>query len=130
MDDYAQRYPTNVLDIASFLVRLSGRCSIYPKFISSSSQSRDTDLDKALPRVVHYAAGECLTKYNICEIFGNILKLPISHIIRDSSVPTDAVARPRDCHLSTEETVELVGDLDCSNFEDWWSRYLTSTQAQ
>jgi len=111
MDDYAQRYPTNVLDIASFLVRLS-------------------DLDKPLPRVVHYSASECLTKYSMCEIFGKILDLPINHIIRDSSVPADAVARPRDCHLSTEETAELVGDLGCSKFEDWWSTYLTSTQTK
>lgn len=88
----------------------------------------DTDLDKAIPRVVHYSAGECLTKYSICEIFGKILKLPINHIIRDSAVPADAVARPRDCHLSTDETVELAGELGCSNFEEWWSKYLTSAQ--
>lgn len=90
--------------------------------------SPDTGSDKAFPRVVHYSANECLTKYTMCEIFGKILKLPINHIIRDSAVPADAVARPRDCHLSTGETVELVGDLGCSNFEDWWSKYLTSTK--
>jgi len=111
MDDYAQRYPTNVLDIASFLVRLS-------------------DLDKSLPRIMHYSAGECMTKYNMCEIFGKTLNLPIGHIIRDSAVPKDAVARPRDCHLSTEETEVLVGDLGCSKFDDWWSDYLTSTQTK
>lgn len=80
--------------------------------------------------VVHYSADECLTKYNICEIFGKILNLPISHIIRDNSVPADAVTRPRDCHLSTEETVELVGELGCSDFEDWWTKYLTSAQTK
>ena len=69
-----------------------------------------------------------MTKYNICEIFGKILNLPINHVVRDSSVPADAVARPRDCHLSTEATVELVGDLGCSNFEDWWYKDLASTQ--
>jgi len=109
MDDYAQRYPTNVLDIASFLVRLS-------------------DLDKPLPRIVHYSADECLTKYNICEIFGKVLNIPITHIIRDSSIPADAVARPRDTHLSTEETVALVGNLGCSNFQEWWSKHLESTK--
>ena len=128
MDDYGQKYPTNVLDIASFLVRLSGRCSILP--FAFSLHNGDIDLDKALPRVIHYSAGECVTKYNICEIFGKILDLPISHIIRDNSVPSDAVARPRDCHLSTEETVELVGDLGCSNFEDWWYKHLASTQTK
>lgn len=89
-----------------------------------------TDLDKPLPRVMHYSASECFTKYNMCETFGRILNLPISHIIRDSSVPADAVARPRDCHLSAEETVQLIGDLGCSNFEEWWSKYLTSTQTK
>jgi len=111
MDDYAQRYPTNVLDIASFLVRLS-------------------DVDKPLPRIMHYSAGECMTKYNMCEIFGRILSLPIGHILRDSSVPADAVTRPRDCHLSTEETEALIGHLGCSKFEDWWFTYLTGTQAK
>ncbi|KIJ15886.1 hypothetical protein PAXINDRAFT_168868, partial [Paxillus involutus ATCC 200175] len=109
MDDYAQRYPTNVLDIASFLVRLS-------------------NLDKVVPKVMHYSASECLTKYKMCEIFGKILDCPISHIVRDSSVPADGVARPRDCQLSTEETLELVGDLHCSNFQAWWTKHLTDTQ--
>ncbi|KAG9313538.1 hypothetical protein JVU11DRAFT_5865 [Chiua virens] len=111
MDDYAQRYPTNVLDIAAFLVRLS-------------------DLDKALPRIVHYSGDECMTKYNICEIFARILQLPIGHVIRDSSVPADAVARPRDCHLATEETIALVGNLGCSKFEEWWSDHLKETSAK
>ncbi|KIK92582.1 hypothetical protein PAXRUDRAFT_829813 [Paxillus rubicundulus Ve08.2h10] len=108
MDDYAQRYPTNVLDIASFLVRLS-------------------NLDKVVPKVIHYSAGECFTKYKMCEIFGKILNCPISHIVRDSSVPGDGVARPRDCQLSTEETSELVGDLRCSNFQAWWTKNLTDS---
>ncbi|KAF9219504.1 NAD(P)-binding protein [Gyrodon lividus] len=109
MDDYARRYPTNVLDIASFLVRL-------------------LNLDKVLLPVMHYSASECFTKYKMCEIFGQILGRPISHIIRDSSAPMDGVARPKDCQLCTEGTVELVGDLHCSNFEEWWTKHLTDTR--
>lgn len=111
---------------SSFVCRVGAQSHPSPFLLHTS----DTDIDKVLPRVVHYSAGECLTKYSICEIFGKILKLPINHIIRDSAVPADAVARPRDCHLSTDETVELVGDLGCSNFEEWWSKYLTSTQTK
>ena len=128
MDDYAQRYPTNVLGIASFLVRLSGGCPT--SSLACCPHDWDAESDKAIPRVVHYSGNECLTKYNICEIFGKILNLPINHIIRDSSVPADAVVRPRDCHLSTEETVALFGNLECSKFENWWSTYLTSTHTK
>lgn len=85
-----------------------------------------TALDTPIPRIVHYSADECLTKYAICEIFAHILHLPIDHIIRDSAVPKDAVTRPRDCHLSTDESVALVGDLGCTRFQDWWSTHLSA----
>jgi S-adenosylmethionine synthetase len=127
MDDYAQRYPTNVLDIASFLVRLSSTSCLRTPFLSLTEINL-ADLDKVVPKVMHYSASECLTKYKMCEIFGKILDCPISHIVRDSSVPADGVARPRDCQLSTEETLELVGDLHCSNFQAWWTKHLTDTQ--
>jgi S-adenosylmethionine synthetase len=77
---------------------------------------------------MHYSASECMTKYKICEIFGKVLERPINHIVGDSSVPADGVARPKDCRLSTEETVELLGELNCSNFEEWWTKYLADTR--
>ncbi|KAH7906989.1 hypothetical protein BJ138DRAFT_1174741 [Hygrophoropsis aurantiaca] len=110
MDHYASRFPTNVEDIASFLVRLSA-------------------LDTTnIPPILHYSGEEKFTKYEICEIFGRVLDLKIDHIIADSSAPTGAGAttRPKDCQLDTRETKQLLeGDLRCSSFEAWWKRHLS-----
>ncbi|KAG1846042.1 NAD dependent epimerase/dehydratase [Suillus subalutaceus] len=108
MDDYAIRYPTNVLDIASFLVRLT-----------------DLSFD-ALPPILHYSAHESFTKYQMCKIFADILGLnSMNHIKPVSTPPTGAGAtsRPYNCHLSTAETEKLL-PLECTGFRTWWKEYL------
>ncbi|KAF4618725.1 hypothetical protein D9613_010169 [Agrocybe pediades] len=109
MDHYATRYPTNVVDIANFLVHL-------------------TELKKPIPPILHYSSDEPFTKYEICLTFAKILGLPHKHIIPDSEPPTGAAvtSRPRDCHLYTKETEDLglEGGLGLSLFEEWWSQYL------
>ncbi|KAF8586591.1 NAD(P)-binding protein [Ramaria rubella] len=105
MDHYATRYPTNVLDIAAFLVRLAA-------------------LTRPLPRILHYSAAEPFTKYEICLIFALILGVPHAHIIPDAEPPTGAGAttRPRDCHLDCTETEALgiEGGMGLTGFEEWW----------
>ncbi|KDR80310.1 hypothetical protein GALMADRAFT_242662 [Galerina marginata CBS 339.88] len=106
MDHYATRFPTNVLDIADFLVRLAG-------------------LKNPIPPILHYSSDEPFTKYEICLTFAKILGLPHKHIIPDADPPTgEAVTtRPRDCHLYTKETEDLgvEGGLGLSLFEEWWT---------
>jgi S-adenosylmethionine synthetase len=109
MDHYATRYPTNVVDIAGFLVRLTG----------------DKD---PIPPILHYSADEPFTKYEICLTFAKILGLPHKHIIPDAEPPTGegATTRPRDCHLYTKETegLRIEGGLGLSLFEEWWTEHL------
>ncbi|KAF8068757.1 hypothetical protein FPV67DRAFT_1668830 [Lyophyllum atratum] len=113
MDHYATRWPTNVVDIAHFLVRLSG-------------------YKKTIPPILHYSAAEPFTKYEICLVFAKILGLPHGHIIPDAEPPSGpgATTRPRDCQLYTRETEDLhvteEGDpsLGLSLFEEWWRAYL------
>ncbi|KZW03564.1 NAD(P)-binding protein [Exidia glandulosa HHB12029] len=109
MDHFATRYPTNVVDIAEFLVRLSAH-------------------KKPLPPIIHYSAGEPFTKYEMCLIFSKILGLPHEHIIPDAEPPKGdaATTRPRDSQLSTEETVLLGidGGLGYNGFEEWWTAHL------
>ncbi|KAJ3716817.1 hypothetical protein DFJ43DRAFT_1134532 [Lentinula guzmanii] len=111
MDHYATRYPTNVVDIANFLVRLS-------EFKRST----------AIPPILHYSAAEPFTKYEICLVFAKILNLPHGHIVPDSEAPKgdSATTRPRDCQLYTKETEDLgvEGGLGLTLFEEWWSEYL------
>ena len=112
MDHYATRYPTNVIDIANFLVRLS--------------QHKPS---KPLPPIIHYSAGEPFTKYEICLIFSKILGLAHDHIVPDAEPPKgDAVTtRPRDSQLSTAETelLGIEGGLGYNGFEEWWTVHLT-----
>ncbi|KAH8084359.1 hypothetical protein BXZ70DRAFT_570908 [Cristinia sonorae] len=116
MDHYATRYPTNVVDIADFLVRLSSRPPSEP-----------------IPPILHYSAPEPFTKYEMCLIFAKLLGLPHEHIIPDASAPTGAAAtsRPRDCQLYTRETEDLMekyGGLGWTPFEEWWSSYFQAKQ--
>ncbi|KAI0690892.1 NAD(P)-binding protein [Cytidiella melzeri] len=116
MDHFATRYPTNVLDIADFLVRLSS----LPK-------------TQAIPPILHYSAEEPFTKYEMCLVFAKILGLPHDHIIPDAEPYTGAAAttRPRDCHLYTRETEDLMaanGGLGWTPFEEWWTAHLNKAQ--
>jgi len=116
MDHYATRYPTNVVDIADFLVRLSS----LPSSIT-------------IPPILHYSAEEPFTKYEMCLIFAKILGLPHGHIIPDAEAPKGdaATSRPRDCRLYTRETEDLmdkVGGLGWTPFEEWWTAHLASVQ--
>jgi len=107
MDHYGTRYPTNVLDIASFLIRLSL-------------------LDKPLPPILHYTGIEPYTKYEICLVLANILSVPHTHITPDASVPSPeaAASRPKDCQLSMRVLERLGVDVGGHGFEEWWTEYL------
>ncbi|KAF7351260.1 RmlD-sub-bind domain-containing protein [Mycena sanguinolenta] len=109
MDHYATRYPTCTVDIANFLVKLSA-------------------YKKPIPPILHYSGAEPFTKYEMCLIFAQILRLPHGHIIPDADPPTGtgATTRPRDCQLYTKETEDLglEDGLGLSLFEEWWSEYL------
>ncbi|KAI0763433.1 NAD-P-binding protein [Trametes elegans] len=114
MDHYATRYPTNVVDIADFLVRLG---TLPPS--------------RVVPPIVHYSAGEPFTKYEMCLIFARILGLPHGHINADAEPPKDGTPRPRDCQLYTHETEDLMegyGGLGWTPFEEWWTEYLNKKQ--
>ncbi|KAH9852250.1 NAD-P-binding protein [Lenzites betulinus] len=104
MDHYATRYPTNVVDIANFLVCLT---TLPPS--------------RVIPPILHYSAGEPFTKYEICLVVSRLLGLPHEHIIADAEPPKDGTPRPRDCQLYTRETEDLMegyGGLSWTPFEE------------
>ncbi|KAI9507582.1 NAD-P-binding protein [Russula earlei] len=110
MDHYQTGFPTNVLDIADFLVRLAERPKSAP-----------------LPPVIHYSAEEPFTKYEICLIFARILGLPHAHIIPHAGPPPPgSTPRPRNAQLYLRETEDLgvEGGLGTGGFEEWWVEYL------
>ncbi|KAI0066851.1 NAD-P-binding protein [Artomyces pyxidatus] len=111
MDHFQTRYPTNVQDIAGFLVRLTER-------------PRRT----ALPPILHYSAAEPFTKYEICLVFAGLLGLPHTHIVPELEPPAGATPRPRDTQLYVRETEDLgvVGGLGTCGFEEWWAAHLAA----
>jgi S-adenosylmethionine synthetase len=97
MDHYQTRFPTNVLDIAGFLVRLASK-NILPLF-SAVSQADfalcepERPKGTPLPPVIHYSAEEPFTKYEICLVFARILGLPHAHVIPDAGPPPPGTAQ-------------------------------------
>ncbi|RPD75681.1 NAD(P)-binding protein [Lentinus tigrinus ALCF2SS1-7] len=114
MDHYATRYPTNVLDIADFLVRLSG-----------------LPASRVIPPILHYSAEEPFTKYEMCLIFARILGVPHAHIVADAEPPKEGTPRPQNTQLYVHETEDLMegfGGLGWNPFEEWWTAYLNKKQ--
>jgi len=130
MDHYATRYPTNVEDIAGFLVRAIGTVTNTKMGLNHSFtvDACSPGHRKQLLPILHYSGDEPFTKYEMCLVFAKILGLPHDHIIPDINPPTgaDATARPRDCRLSTRKTedLEIPGGLGLSLFIQWWSSHL------
>ena len=127
MDHFATRYPTNVLDIANFLVRLTGMCRL-ADLSCVWTLKISVGLNKPIPYILHYSGDEPYTKYEICLIFAKILGLPHQHIVPDTEPPSGdaATTRPQNCQLSIKETEDLQveGGLGLSLFEEWWTERL------
>ncbi|KAJ1311672.1 hypothetical protein OPQ81_010146 [Rhizoctonia solani] len=109
MDHYATRYPTNVLDIADFLVKL-------------------TALNKPLPPILHYSGTQPYTKYEICLVLAKILNVPHDHITPDAAHPPPnlAVSRPKNTQLSLSVLEDLGIEPRGRDFATWWEQYLSS----
>jgi len=112
MDHWATRYPTNVEDIAKFLV----------EFIEKHPTQK-------LPSILHFSASEPYTKYEMCLVFAGLLDVPYSHIVPEASepvIPPGGVGRPKDCRLSVRSIEAPVSEgglgmtVDCGLFEAWW----------
>ncbi|KAH9940317.1 NAD(P)-binding protein [Amylocystis lapponica] len=98
MDHYATRYPTNVVDIAGFLARLT-----------------------------------TVTKYEMCLVFARILGVPHAHIVPDAEPPTvrsgdGAPARLPAVHARDGGSVDDVGGLGWTPFEEWWREHIARKQ--
>lgn len=84
-NDYEQRYPTHVDDIAGACLRIAESESL---------------------GIFHWAGGECLTKYGMAVAMADALNLDASKIVRDST-PSQGASRPFDCRLSCQRLEQL-----------------------
>ncbi|KAK9366261.1 hypothetical protein V1509DRAFT_630243 [Lipomyces kononenkoae] len=111
MDNWQIRYPTNTSDIGRVLRDLSDLII------------RER---KEVPPILHFSATQKYTKYEICQIFGDLLGVPTTHLVRVDTVDhsDSIVIRPHDCCLSNKRLGELGIDTSTVDFVAWWKKYL------
>lgn len=110
MDHWAQRYPTNTEDVARVCLDIS------KKYLSNWEALRD------MPKVLQFSSEDRMTKYEICQLFADIMDLPLDGVVAEKAGndPEAAVQRPYDTHLSTKALREIGIDARTQDFKAWW----------
>ncbi|EGS21020.1 dtdp-4-dehydrorhamnose reductase-like protein [Thermochaetoides thermophila DSM 1495] len=111
MDHWAVRYPTNTEDVARVCYDVAVR------YIESGAK-------QSLPRILQFSSEDKYTKYEMCQLFAEIMGLPIDNIEANTegNDPNATVQRPYDCHLSTRALQELGIDVSTQDFVGWWRK--------
>lgn len=81
--------------------------------------------DKAsLPRILQFSSEDRFTKYEICELFAEIMGLSLEGMEanKQGNDPNASVQRPYDCHLSTKALRDLGINVATMDFKGWWRR--------
>ncbi|KAH8591020.1 putative methionine adenosyltransferase 2 subunit beta [Bisporella sp. PMI_857] len=111
MDHWALRYPTNTEDV--------GRVSkdLATKYLGTEDK-------KSLPQILHFSSEDKYTKYEICELFAEIMGLPLEKMEANTegNDPNASVQRPYDCHLSSQALRDLGIPTSTIDFVGWWRR--------
>ncbi|KAI8642932.1 RmlD-like substrate binding domain-containing protein [Parasitella parasitica] len=110
VDNVASRYPTNVEDVGRVLKDLA---------------AAKIENHKDIKGIYHFSGKERVTKYQVCEIIGDILDAPINHLTPQNTVDKAAsVSRPEDSHLSNKRLQENGIDINCVKLATWFSENL------
>lgn len=110
MDDWAQRYPTNTEDVARVCLDVSA------KYLEAGRSRLQ------LPRILQFSSEDRFTKYQMCEIFAEIMGLSLDGMKaeRGGNDPGAKVQRPYDTHLSTKALRDIGIKLHTQDFKAWW----------
>ena len=110
MDDWAQRYPTNTEDVARVCL------DVAVKYLD------DYGGRESKPKVLQFSSQDRMTKYEICQLFADIMDLPLNGMSADNDGGNSktGVQRPYDTHLSTRALRLLRIDLRTQDFTAWW----------
>ena len=110
MDDWAQRYPTNTQDVARVCL------DVATKYLGES------EARQKLPRILQFSSEDKFTKYQMCELFAEIMGLPLNGMQAEKggNDPRAKVQRPYDTHLSTRALKDIGIKVHTQDFEAWW----------
>lgn len=114
MDDWSIRYPTCTEDV--------GRVCSDIAAMYLEAKAKSTAALTELPHILQFSSEDRVSKYEICEIFAEIMCLPMTGLVanKQGNDPNAKVQRPYDCHLSTNDLKTLGIDIRTVNFRDWW----------
>lgn len=75
-----------------------------------------------LPKILQFSSEECYTKYEICELFAEIMGLSLDGIVADKAGndPNASVQRPYDTHLSNQALKDIGISVATQEFKAWW----------
>jgi dTDP-4-dehydrorhamnose reductase len=90
--------------------------------IDIATKYLETSEKASLPRVLQFSSEDRYTKYEICQLFGEIMGLSTERIEpnAEGNDPNASVQRPYDCHLSTKALKELGINVATQDFAGWW----------
>ena len=110
MDDWSQRFPTNTEDVGRVCVDVS------TKYLAAGEGRAK------LPSILQFSSEDRMTKYQICELFADIMGLPLEGMTanKEGNDPNASVQRPYDSHLSTKALKEIGIDVKTQSFQAWW----------
>ena len=108
MDDWAKRYPTNIEDVARVCV-------------DTATMYLDDERHR-LPRILQFSSEDSFTKYEICQMFAEIMGLPLEGMVADKAGndPNASVQRPYDTHLSNRALKDIGINVRTQDFKAWW----------
>lgn len=111
MDHWSLRYPTNTEDVARICQ------DVVSKYLGTTDRT-------SLPRVLQFSSEDKFTKYEICQLFADILGADIKAMAGNAqgNDPNASVQRPYDCHLSTKALKNLGINVYTQDFNGWWRR--------
>jgi dTDP-4-dehydrorhamnose reductase len=87
------------------------------KYLSAEDKS-------SLPQILQFSSEDKFTKYEICELFAEIMGLPLDGMEANAqgNDPNASVQRPYDCHLSSQALKDLGINTSTMDFKGWWKR--------
>ena len=108
MDDWAKRYPTNTEDVARVCVDTA------TKYLNGERHR--------LPKMLQFSSEDRFTKYEICQLFAEIMGLSLDGIVADKAGndPNARLQRPYDTHLSNRALRDVGINVMTQDFKAWW----------
>jgi len=96
---------------------LNRRTDIATKYLETEDKT-------ALPKILHFSSEDKFTKYEICELFAEILGVSLEKMVpnTEGNEPGASVQRPYDCHLSSRALKDLGIATSTIDFRGWWRR--------